>query len=140
MKHNSTKNLEITNREEALSKSSLVPTNKGYNLMLKMGYQVGHSLGKSSSTQAEVDESPSQKHLLEPIKVTLKSDRAGLGQEEERKQRNNEIEQYIKRLNENRSKFVKNTTEMFIENKKIQFQLRKLRHSLHKAQRIKNLV
>ena len=73
---------------------------------------------------------------MEPIKVTLKSDRAGLGQQEERKQRIDEINEYIKRMNESRSQFVKSTTDQYLENKKSQFQLRKLRHNLHKAQRI----
>ncbi len=146
MKQTSSKNLEILNREEALNKSSLVPTNKGFNLMLKMGYQVGNTLGKSSKNDAQedLDENDASKrevdskkrHLLEPIRVTLKSDRTGLGQQEERKQKIDEINEYIKRMNENRSKFVKCTTDQYLENKKSQFQLRKLRHNLHKTQRV----
>jgi len=146
MKQISSKNLEILNREEALNKSSLVSTNKGFNLMLKMGYQVGDTLGKPSTSAAvsdldekeiakEINDSKT-KRLMEPIKVVLKSDRAGLGQQEERKQRIDEINEYIKRMNENRSKFVKCTTDQYLENKKSQFQLRKLRHNLHKTQRI----
>jgi hypothetical protein len=146
MKQTSSKNLEILNREEALNKSSLVPSNKGFNLMLKMGYQVGNTLGKPTTSKALNDldeiETPNNikdkrtKHLMEPIKVTLKSDRAGLGQQEERKQRIDEINEYIKRMNESRSQFVKCTTDQYLVNKKSQFQLRKLRHNLHKAQRI----
>ena len=143
MKQTSSKNLEIFNREEALNKSSLVPSNKGFNLMLKMGYQVGNTLGKPTTSTAlnDLDETETHnniktKHLMEPIKVTLKSDRAGLGQQEERKQRIDEINEYIKLMNESRSQFVKCTTDQYLENKKSQFQLRKLRHNLHKAQRI----
>ena len=114
--------------------------------MLKMGYQVGNTLGKPTTSAAlnDLDETETHnnikdiktKHLMEPIKVTLKSDRAGLGQQEERKQRIDEINEYIKRMNESRSQFVKSTTDQYLENKKSQFQLRKLRHNLHKAQRI----
>ena len=133
LKQTSVKHLEVTQREDALNKSSLVSTNKGFSLMLKMGYQMGKSLGKADEM---ADTATTSKHLMEPIKVTIKADRAGLGQAEEQKQRLAEIEQYMKHMHENRSKFVANTTDLYLDNKRAQFQLRKLRHNLHKCQRV----
>jgi hypothetical protein len=119
--------LEIKKREEALSKSTLSSDNKGFNLMLKMGYRPGEALGKASEQSFK---------LVEPIKVVLKSDRQGLGREEERQKRLKEIKLLSKEFKE---KKIRNETELredYLSRKKTSFQVRKLRHNLHKCQRV----
>ena len=129
----SIKQIEITRREEALQKSTLSTDNKGFNMMLKMGYKTGQSLGKSSSADEDV---PKTSKIIEPIGIKIKTDREGLGLGEERKQKAEEFVRMKKEFAKNQIDFEKNTTKLYLDNKRKQFQLRKLLHNLHKCQRI----
>ncbi|XP_073819520.1 G patch domain-containing protein 11-like isoform X2 [Musca autumnalis] len=67
--------------QEALSKP-IENDNKGFKLLAKMGYKPGQALGKAVT---ENDDKPAMssgtQRLLEPIGITIKSDRQGLGRE-----------------------------------------------------------
>lgn len=58
--------VEAEKREEGLS-SAITSTNKGFGMLMKMGYKPGQGIGKSQSG------------IVEPIPVEVKSGRQGLG-------------------------------------------------------------
>lgn len=122
------KELEELKRKEALETSSLKPDNKGFNLMVKMGYKSGETLGKSSSG--------SKLKLLEPIPIEIKTDREGLGQSAVRKQKLDEIEKLREKIKAKKRHQEENTEQSYIKYKRTKFNLRKLRYNLHKCQRI----
>lgn len=68
-KEKSIKVLQKERLEEGLN-YCLTPDNRGFALLSKMGYKVGDSLGKSSTSG-----------IIEPIAINIKSDRQGLGRE-----------------------------------------------------------
>jgi hypothetical protein len=128
--------LETQRREEALSTSTLTAENKGFGLMLKMGYKTGETLGKATTTLTTGSRVAAAS--IEPIRVVLKSDRLGLGQAEERKRKVEEIEQLRKRFkSKSNGEDERRALESdYLKRKKLSFQLRKLRHNLHKCQRV----
>lgn len=65
--------------QEALSKP-LAEENKGFKLLAKMGYKHGQSLGKISSSDC-AGSGVMHSRLTEPIGITLKTDRQGLGRQ-----------------------------------------------------------
>ncbi|KAI9048214.1 hypothetical protein LZ554_008009 [Drepanopeziza brunnea f. sp. 'monogermtubi'] len=80
-------------REEALSKSMLTDpaasTNKGLAMMAKMGFKPGVALGSKNNTGART----------EPIGVSIKEDRGGIGLDTERKRKfREEVEKEGKRV------------------------------------------
>lgn len=121
----SSKQLEKVNREEALSKSLLTEQNKGLSLMKKMGYKAGEGLGRDGKTS-----------IVEPISVEIKLDRGGLGQAEARQRKCEEIERLRQKWAESRVKNEKRTATAYLDNKRAQFQLRKIIRNLHKCQKI----
>uniref|UniRef100_W8B7W6 Coiled-coil domain-containing protein 75 n=1 Tax=Ceratitis capitata TaxID=7213 RepID=W8B7W6_CERCA len=60
--------------EESLKKP-IEKHNKGFQMLAKMGYRPGQALGSKRSCNLE------EKRLLEPIPISVKSDRGGLGRE-----------------------------------------------------------
>ena len=68
---NKKQNLEAEKRHEGLQ-TSIDPSNKGFEMLAKMGYKSGQSLGKSNS--GIVDPIPI------PIEVKMKNDRSGIGE------------------------------------------------------------
>uniref|UniRef100_A0A1B0C411 G patch domain-containing protein 11 n=1 Tax=Glossina palpalis gambiensis TaxID=67801 RepID=A0A1B0C411_9MUSC len=79
--------------QDALKKP-LSNDNKGFQMLAKMGYKAGQTLGKSITTTNK-----EQKSATEPIGITLKCDRQGLGREaalKELKEKRREI--MLKRL------------------------------------------
>ena len=63
-------------RDDALA-TSLPPTSKGFQMMAKLGFKPGSALGAPSNKNA----------LIEPLGVTVKEDRGGIGMENERKRK-----------------------------------------------------
>ncbi|KZC03906.1 PREDICTED: G patch domain-containing protein 11 [Dufourea novaeangliae] len=70
---NSVKYMEQEKREAGLS-SAIKSTNKGFELLMKMGYKPGQGIGKTESG------------MIEPLGVEVKLDRHGLGKGIKRKQ------------------------------------------------------
>ena len=123
--------LEAAKRNEALKTSSMSTSNKGFALMLKMGYKSGEALGKSNEDDEDNDAGPSstKRAHIEPIPIVLKTDRIGLGDSSEKERRREEVARM-------RAKIHENTQESYLSMKRSNFQLRKLIHNLHKCQRI----
>ncbi|XP_043255802.1 G patch domain-containing protein 11 [Colletes gigas] len=69
----SVKYIEQQKREEGLS-SAITSTNKGFELLMKMGYKPGHGIGKTESG------------MTEPIGLEVKLNRHGLGKGIKRKE------------------------------------------------------
>ncbi|KAJ5975228.1 hypothetical protein N7481_008935 [Penicillium waksmanii] len=91
---------EAARREEALSKSTLDPTNKGFKMMAKLGFKPGQSLGKRDNNEAAGDENKDDednkdkdKHTKnsatrsEPLNLIFKEDRGGIGMDEKKKRK-----------------------------------------------------
>ncbi|XP_065166480.1 G patch domain-containing protein 11 [Atheta coriaria] len=57
---------EVLKRDEGLN-TAIASTNKGFQMLAKMGYKTGTSLGSSNTG------------IVEPISINLKSDKGGLG-------------------------------------------------------------
>ncbi|XP_078052647.1 G patch domain-containing protein 11 [Augochlora pura] len=70
---NSVKHMEQEKREEGLS-SAITSSNKGFELLMKMGYKPGQGIGKTESG------------ITEPIGLDVKLNRHGLGKGVKRKQ------------------------------------------------------
>jgi len=119
----SIKKLEEINREETLKKSLLNESNKGFNLMLKMGYEKGKALGSQASTSAK---------LIEPISVEIKTDRGGLGQNEEKKRK---LKEYS-RLKQDQNQTEKQLADAYLDNKRNRFLIRRLHSDLFKCQKV----
>ncbi|CAF0892751.1 unnamed protein product [Brachionus calyciflorus] len=126
----SVKELEELKRNEALKTSALKTDNKGFNLMLKMGYKKGESLGKNNKTEEE------KSGLIEPIPIEIKTDREGLGQSSERKQKLEEIKKLRENLGAKKRAQEKDFEKSYLMFKRGKFNLRKVRYNLHKCQRI----
>ncbi|XP_012173875.2 G patch domain-containing protein 11 [Bombus terrestris] len=76
---NSIKHIEEEKREAGLS-SAITSSNKGYEMIMKMGYKPGQGIGKTGSGR------------IEPISLEVKLDRQGLGEgiaKKERKKKDN---------------------------------------------------
>lgn len=89
---------ETARREEALSTSTLDPSNKGFKMMAKLGYQPGSALGKpqDSSAAAAIER---DHRITEPLGLSMKEDRGGLGMDAEKKRKfREEVEQEAKRV------------------------------------------
>ncbi|XP_029048132.1 G patch domain-containing protein 11 [Osmia bicornis bicornis] len=69
----SAKYIEEEKREAGLS-SAITSTNKGFEMLMKMGYKPGHGIGKTESG------------MTEPLGVEVKLNRHGLGKEAKKKE------------------------------------------------------
>ncbi|KAJ5552954.1 hypothetical protein N7494_002332 [Penicillium frequentans] len=70
---------EAARRDEALAKSTLDPSNKGFKMMAKLGFKPGDSLGKrDADTPSDGKIDPAQARA-EPLNLTLKDGRGGIG-------------------------------------------------------------
>ncbi|KAI9698235.1 MAG: hypothetical protein M1836_004237 [Candelina mexicana] len=77
---------EAASRDAALS-TSLSPTNKGFQMMARLGFKPGSALGKNEDARTE------------PLGVVLKEDRGGVGLDSERKRKfREEAEENSKRV------------------------------------------
>ncbi|XP_023298668.2 G patch domain-containing protein 11-like isoform X2 [Lucilia cuprina] len=66
--------------QQALSKP-LAQENEGFKLLTKMGYKPGQALGKPVNNEETSCSNLQTNRLIEPIGITLKTDRQGLGRE-----------------------------------------------------------
>ncbi|OXV06512.1 hypothetical protein Egran_05720 [Elaphomyces granulatus] len=86
---------DAARREAALSSSILDPSNKGYQMMAKLGFKTGDALGKRASTGNGMATKPEtaataynciQPHR-EPLSLVIKEDRGGIGLDNEKKRK-----------------------------------------------------
>lgn len=115
----STKQLMEDTRSEALSKP-LGEENRGFNLLRKMGFKPGMGLGK---------EAHADKSIKEPIPIVVRTNRGGLGQEAEAKER---IEARLKTTSEAECQRMAQT---FRDAKRSEALLRQTQADLRKSQR-----
>ncbi|KAJ9484356.1 hypothetical protein VN97_g9013 [Penicillium thymicola] len=93
---------EAARREEALATSTLNPTNKGFQMMAKLGFKPGGVLGKPVANDNDSDTTntaDSLKSRAEPLNLTLKENRGGIGLDTEKKRKlREEAEEAAKRI------------------------------------------
>ncbi|CAD5116621.1 DgyrCDS5494 [Dimorphilus gyrociliatus] len=92
--------MEKEEREKALNKT-LSSNNKGFSLLSKMGYKPGMSIGKDG------------KGRLEPVPISLKSNRTGLGHDTEIKRKTDKTNQLRSIIDEKRIKLEERSRENF---------------------------
>ncbi|CAK47085.1 hypothetical protein CBS63078_10718 [Aspergillus niger] len=81
---------EAARRDAALSTSTLDPSNKGFQMMAKLGFKPGQVLGKPTapSQDSEKDtKDPQDRIRSEPLNLIFKEDRGGIGLDSERKRK-----------------------------------------------------
>ncbi|RMJ22473.1 G-patch domain protein, partial [Aspergillus sp. HF37] len=86
-------------RDAALSTSTLDPSNKGFQMMAKLGFKPGEALGKRNSGDGEEEKGKEAEARSEPLNLVLKEDRGGIGLDSERKRKFREVaEEEVKRV------------------------------------------
>ncbi|KXG53941.1 protein of unknown function DUF4187 [Penicillium griseofulvum] len=87
---------EAARREKALATSTLNPTNKGFKMMEKLGFKPGGVLGKPAASDSD---DAFLKARAEPLNLTLKENRGGIGLDTEKKRKlREEAEEAVKRI------------------------------------------
>ncbi|XP_053476634.1 G patch domain-containing protein 11 [Ictalurus furcatus] len=110
------------NRRDAALQSSLSSENKGFALLQKMGYTAGQGLGKEGTGR------------VEPLPLTIKTDRGGIGMEQLKKRKAEEsLENYRKRL-EVKQQIEKKSLEDFRERKRTEREKHETEGDLRKSQ------
>ncbi|KAJ5932676.1 hypothetical protein N7516_007165 [Penicillium verrucosum] len=93
---------EAARREEALATSTLNPTNKGFQMMAKLGFKPGGVLGKPAANDNDSGTTNTANFLksrAEPLNLTLKENRGGIGLDTEKKRKlREEAEEAAKRI------------------------------------------
>ncbi|KAM5477188.1 hypothetical protein MauCBS54593_000459 [Microsporum audouinii] len=88
---------EAARRDAALSTSTIDTSNKGFEMMAKLGYKPGSALGKkipTGSAGSELDH-----RLTEPLGISVKENRGGIGLDTEKKRKlREELEGEAKRV------------------------------------------
>lgn len=127
-KTKSHKELEEESRSAGLD-TAISSDNKGFALLQKMGYKPGMKLGKQK------EDTPSA-GLSEPIKVKLKTDRGGLGREEEIRKRLVEREQKKSKMKVYKEKETERLTQEFRERMRNKVYFNQLMADLRKSQKV----
>ncbi|KAF8797294.1 G patch domain-containing protein 11-like [Argiope bruennichi] len=123
----SRKLLEEESRNVGLN-SAIGSDNKGFALLQKMGYKPGMKLGPEKR-------SDSGSGLIEPIKIEVKTNRKGLGREDEIRRRIEEREERRQKLKVYHEQETKAMTEEFRERMKSKIDDRRLMKDLRKCQK-----
>ncbi|KAH2340556.1 hypothetical protein KXW87_009215 [Aspergillus fumigatus] len=100
---------EAARRDEALSKSTLDPSNKGFQMMAKLGFKPGQTLGKpqrapGDSKPSDGDSPPlhgekEERLRSEPLNLVFKEGRGGIGLDSEKKRKlREEAEEAVKKV------------------------------------------
>ncbi|KAJ5986871.1 hypothetical protein N7451_011236 [Penicillium sp. IBT 35674x] len=90
---------EAARRDEALAKSTLDPSNKGFKMMAKLGFKPGDSLGKRDAEVPSDGKIELAQARAEPLNLTLKDGRGGIGLDSEKKRKlREEAEEATKKI------------------------------------------
>ncbi|KAB8230164.1 putative G-patch domain protein [Aspergillus alliaceus] len=88
---------EAERRDAALATSTLNPSNKGFQMMAKLGFKPGQALGKSQSENKESNNT--SRARAEPLDLVFKEDRGGIGLDSEKKRKfREEVEEATKKV------------------------------------------
>ncbi|CAB3989148.1 G patch domain-containing 11 [Paramuricea clavata] len=116
------KQRESERREKALS-NAIDSSNKGFALLQKMGYKEGKGLGKLGEGRKE------------PIPLSIKEGRGGLGQESELKRKQEMQQKYLQVAREKRVKLEAKQQEQFREKQKEIFSNKQVDKDLFQSQK-----
>ncbi|KAJ5092199.1 hypothetical protein NUU61_007069 [Penicillium alfredii] len=87
---------EAVRRDEALATSTLNPSNKGFQMMAKLGFKPGEALGKRDPTATDCNAPPARS---EPLNLVFKENRGGIGLDSEKKRKiREEAEEAVKKI------------------------------------------
>ncbi|GAQ12026.1 G patch domain-containing protein 11 [Aspergillus lentulus] len=93
---------EAARRDAALSKSTLDPSNKGFQMMAKLGFKPGQTLGKPQTPPGDSQPSHEDKEerlRSEPLNLVFKEGRGGIGLDSEKKRKfREEAEEALKKV------------------------------------------
>ncbi|KAL4969239.1 putative G-patch domain protein [Aspergillus stella-maris] len=78
---------EAAKRDAALATSTLNSSNKGFQMMAKLGFKPGQSLGKPAEAPSTGDGDDKLRSRAEPLNLIMKEDRGGIGLDSERKRK-----------------------------------------------------
>lgn len=141
---------EAAQRDAALATSTLDPSNKGFQMMAKLGFKPGEALGKQSENAAEKSKSKSQPKSSdtaanasasanddgvdsaprrEPLNLVFKEDRGGIGLDSDRKRK-------FRELAEQETKRVKAEESEYRERVRIERETRRIEACIEAAQKV----
>ncbi|KAJ5312890.1 hypothetical protein PENANT_c049G00942 [Penicillium antarcticum] len=90
---------EAARRDEALATSTLNPTNKGFQMMARLGFKPGESLGKRAPAPDTEPTFDSDKARSEPLNLIFKENRGGIGLDTAKKRKiREEAEEAVKKV------------------------------------------
>ncbi|KAJ5628324.1 hypothetical protein N7490_010552 [Penicillium lividum] len=93
---------EAIRRDEALAKSTLDPSNKGFKMMARLGFKAGDTLGKRDLDTPDMKLDSTTRAMqarTEPLNLTLKDGRGGIGLDSEKKRKiREEAEEMTKKI------------------------------------------
>ncbi|GAA6107790.1 G patch domain-containing protein 11 [Tachysurus ichikawai] len=115
------KEKEQTRRDAALQ-NSLSSENKGFALLQKMGYTAGQGLGKEGTGR------------VEPLPLNIKTDRGGIGMEEQKKRKAEEKLRNERKRLQVKQHMEKKSLEDFRERKRTEREHRETEGDLRKSQ------
>ncbi|KAF7517564.1 hypothetical protein PCG10_001142 [Penicillium crustosum] len=121
---------EAARREEALATSTLNPTNKGFQMMAKLGFKPGGVLGKPGANDSDTTNTPDfLKSRAEPLNLTLKENRGGIGLDTEKKRKlREEAEEAAKRIKHEEGSYRDRVRE--------ERELKRIEAQVHAAQKV----
>ncbi|PWY72521.1 hypothetical protein BO94DRAFT_539197 [Aspergillus sclerotioniger CBS 115572] len=124
---------EAARRDAALSTSTLDPSNKGFQMMAKLGFKPGQVLGKPAAPPNDKDTNPpgdpSLKVRSEPLNIIFKEDRGGIGLDTERKRKFLEEAEEV-------TKKVKQEEGDYRDRVRLEREARRLEAQFHAAQKV----
>ncbi|KAJ5558160.1 hypothetical protein N7461_002132 [Penicillium sp. DV-2018c] len=90
---------EAARRDAALATSTLDPTNKGFQMMAKLGFKPGGVLGKRPTSDSDGANDSTLKARSEPLNVVVKENRGGIGLDSEKRRKiREEAEEAAKKI------------------------------------------
>lgn len=107
--------------QEAMAKKAISKENKGFQMLLKMGYREGSGLGSEG------------KGIVEPVPVKLKTSRSGLGQEEIIENQKRKREQAFEQEKLKQQKLESEQKANYFDHVSLKYKERQLRKSIKDA-------
>ncbi|KAE8350767.1 hypothetical protein BDV28DRAFT_31873 [Aspergillus coremiiformis] len=114
-------------RDAALATSALNPSNKGFQMMAKLGFKPGQTLGKAQVEARQPDRT--SRARAEPLDLVFKEDRGGIGLESEKKRKfREEVEEATKK--------VKQDEGDYRDRVRLEREMRRAETQFHAAQKV----
>ncbi|PLB37269.1 putative G-patch domain protein [Aspergillus candidus] len=128
---------EAARRDAALATSTLNPSNKGFQMMAKLGFKPGQALGKQPTPQPATGEEAGKKEGVEreaqklavPLDLMIKEDRGGIGLDSEKKRKFREEAAEV-------AKKVKQEEGDYRDRVRLEREMRRAEAQFHAAQKV----